>query len=184
MTKSTKGFTLIELLVVIALTGILAAIVYPSFSSWLISLRYKEAARDVASVLRDARARAIATNFQHRVKFVAGADTPQTESTFVIQQANRSYGSSATWTDVAGTEVSFPTNVDMRFALACGEETDPVFISFNPDGTGNEYYICIIDSDAGISDLDDRKKYATGVSSTTTGRVRVRKWMPGSSSWE
>ena len=55
---NNKGFTLIELMVVIAITGILATIAIPQFSTMITNTRLRGAAREIHSVLQQARLRA------------------------------------------------------------------------------------------------------------------------------
>ncbi|WP_006786689.1 GspH/FimT family pseudopilin [Thiorhodospira sibirica] len=56
-----RGFTLIELMVVLLIMGMAAALLAPRFGSALTGLEIKGASRDLASALRYARGRAIAS---------------------------------------------------------------------------------------------------------------------------
>ncbi len=55
------GFTLLELIVVLAIAGIVMAVTPPLLSRAMPGLQLKSAARDVASAMRQARNRAVAT---------------------------------------------------------------------------------------------------------------------------
>jgi len=169
MIKTNRGFTLIELLVVIAMIAIVSAIAYPNFQVWMRNAEYKEAARDVASVLLDARTRAIAANLEHRVEL----NVETTPDQYRVTSGNRAYGSTS-YATVVTPWTKFSKYVDLKANAACDVSTGIVYISFNPNGSGSSRYICTMD-------LDGNKKYRSGVSSSTTGRVKVEKW---NGAWE
>jgi hypothetical protein len=88
-----------------------------------------------------------------------------------ITRGNRPYNS---------TDTSFDANVVVNWTAAsplinlkgnddCSVVSGTVTIEFNPNGTGDSQYIC-------ITDKSDEKKYRTGVSNSTTGRVVVEKY--------
>jgi len=131
MNNRQRGFSLIELLVVVALVGILAAIAFPSFTDWRRNMEYKSAARDIASILRDARQRAIATNREHRVEF----DTANRR--YRLTGGNLASGSTA-WT-VVKDWATLSASVNMSVAGATEKE-------FNPNGTSSTGSIAILDS--------------------------------------
>jgi general secretion pathway protein H len=59
---STGGFTLMELLVVLTILGLALVLAMPTLGRLLPGLEMRAEARDVANVLREARARAIGRN--------------------------------------------------------------------------------------------------------------------------
>lgn len=60
--RTARGFTLMELLVVLTILGLALILVMPTLNRLLPGLELRTEARDVASVLREARARAIGRN--------------------------------------------------------------------------------------------------------------------------
>ncbi len=62
MSGHTSGFTIIELLIVLAIAVGTMAVVGPNLSAGVTSVKFKGAARDIASALRYTRSRAISEN--------------------------------------------------------------------------------------------------------------------------
>jgi len=172
MIKTNRGVTLIELMVVIALIAIVSAIAYPNFKDWMRNASYKEAARDIASALLDTRARAISENLEHRVELNVGTTPDQ----YRVTSGNRAYGSTS-YTTVVIPWTSFSTFVDLKANADCSVSSGIIYVSFNPNGSGSSQYICTMD-------LNGNRKFRSGVSSSTTGRVKVERWDVGSGTWK
>jgi prepilin-type N-terminal cleavage/methylation domain-containing protein len=152
-----NGFTLIELMVVIVMIAIMAGMAVPSFVQWRQNLLYRETARDVVSILREARARAISNNRQHRVEFDIDGNQ------YRLTRGNSSSNSSS-WTAIRGW-VMLPSGVSMMRDDGCGNATD-VNILFNPNGTsGVNGRIC-------IRDATPATRYQVTITATT-GRIRM-----------
>lgn len=66
----SAGFTLTEVIIVIALMAIFSAFALPPFIEWQRNQRYKEAAIEIASMLKTAKSRAITLNQQHGVQLI------------------------------------------------------------------------------------------------------------------
>lgn len=75
--RDSRGVTLAELAMVLAIVGVLMALAAPSFIKHLPGIRLKGDARDVASVLRLARMRAVAERARYGVYFDDGEIPPQ-----------------------------------------------------------------------------------------------------------
>lgn len=168
-----KGFTLMEALIAIVILLVVTALSIPTYLQWHQNARYKGAARDIASILREARARAISTNRQHRVQFdmdnAGGLDNAIQE--YRMTQGNRSSGST-NWNTVIRDWVGYPTGVSTRQGAGanCNSNND-VNIQLNPDGTATPVgttNICIQET-IGAQTLI---KYNISINSTT-GRVRI-----------
>ncbi len=170
--RKKAGLTLIEIIVVMAIVSILMGTVVFGFRQLEDSIQSRGQARQLASILRRSRAQAVATNRECRVKFLAEGEAPGEAPVFWLQKGNLSRGSTI-WKDQLGDRGEFPRNVFMRFTTSCNTDSSPRFISFNPDGSSNSLYVCILQADG---NLPPKKKYAVGVSHPSTGRVLIRKW--------
>jgi len=73
--RSRRGFSLIELMVVVTLVGLTAAIAVPSYSELMADRRVQDDALQVASLLREARARAMARGSAVLVAFTNGGSS-------------------------------------------------------------------------------------------------------------
>jgi type IV fimbrial biogenesis protein FimT len=70
--RTRRGFSLIELMVVVALVGITASLAVPSYSEIFLDRRVQDDANQVAGILREARARAMARGSAVLVAFTGG----------------------------------------------------------------------------------------------------------------
>lgn len=115
--RGVRGFTLLELVVVLVIVSVGLVLVAPRFSGALVGLELKGAARDVASGLRYARGRAIATGRETRLAL--DVDTGRY------------------WIDGDPRERSLPNGVDLRLVVGRSEVfNDGVgAITFFPDGS-------------------------------------------------
>jgi type IV fimbrial biogenesis protein FimT len=76
------GFTLIELLIGVVMLGILASIAMPSFQTWVINSKIRNAAESITNGLQRAKAEAVARNAN--VAFTLGAGTDSSWSVYPV----------------------------------------------------------------------------------------------------
>ncbi|WP_429886510.1 GspH/FimT family pseudopilin [Geoalkalibacter halelectricus] len=161
MLSSSRGFALIEALVVLGLIGILLTIGYPYYQVFMQNASYRSAAREVASVMRQARAEAATRNREHQVKF------DFKENSYLLRRGNRVRGSDD-WARVTG-ERTLSSLVDLRAwdGNQCVASPDSLILNFFPDGTTNHTAgICILNR-AG------ERRFLVQLTSRATGHVTV-----------
>lgn len=140
-----RGFTLLELVVTLGLLAIMMAIAVPSTSSWRKNAQYKEAAREVVSLLRRARSFAVQQN---------------QSTTVTIDLSNRKYS-------FAGKDTVFSKDVTVESKALIGDawkKTGTLSITFRPQGTSNETLFVRINEDDNLQ---------VRVDSTATGLAHM-----------
>ena len=120
---------MIELLVVVAIISIMLAMAVPSFVSWRKTLSYRQTARGIQSMLKEAKSLAITQNLQHMVAIEPGS------SSYKLIRGNRAYNTPATgWSATPLQSVTAPSGVTIR-SRNDGTSSDNVYMQFNPNGT-------------------------------------------------
>ena len=171
MLKSIRGFSLIELIIAIAIMAILTALAYPAFSTWRESAQYREAARNVVSHLRDARATAISRSNPHRV-------TVELDDRTMFFQAMNAAG------DYVGVAPEKTTILPNVVTLSSGSGANAagvpncdndinISIDFRPDGSVTlpdvaPYQICVLDANGQV-------RFYVRMTSAATGRVEITR---------
>jgi type II secretion system protein H len=156
--KRSKGITLIELMLVVACLGILAAIATPYWiSTGRPTYRLKNAAHQVVTDIRLARARAVAANRQFRLRFDPESDR------YLLEKGDAASGS-VLWA-AEGTSRCFGPEGDSSFL--------GVYIS------GGEEYSVLFRPSGGVSPrtviLQNTIGQTMKIVCSMTGRVRVVK---------
>ncbi len=169
MLRNNRGMTLMELIVAMALGIILMAIAYPNYRDWRQSAAYKEVSRRIASMMLDARSRAVSSNREHRVTLTLDGSGGNTNNRIVIEMGNRSRNSTA-WTAVANGGGPLTSGVEVRGVADCSQTAGTVIVVFAPKGgapgAGAANMLCVLDN-AGAT------KFTVGVADANTGRVAI-----------
>lgn len=181
--NNISGFTLVELVMVLVIIAILAGIGIPTLSKWLPNIRVKNAARDLYSNMQKARMGAVKDNKDWAIVFYPA------QNIYTIC-SNSGDGDWATAGDNVAVDtvrlsdyrsgVAFgPGNVPAGNNSVSGEPMPADDISypanrviFNPLGTGSAGYVY----------LANQVNTAYAVGSSSSGSLRVLRWLGGS--WE
>jgi prepilin-type N-terminal cleavage/methylation domain-containing protein len=130
--KQERGVSLVELATVMGIIGILVAIAIPSGLQMQQNARFRQDASAIGVMLREARARTVSLNREHRVEFDLTAGANQ----YRLAQGNLSSGS-AVWNPVnpvGGGWVGVAQGVVLTQAGCPGAA--PIYsIDFNPNGS-------------------------------------------------
>lgn len=150
-----SGFSLMELLTAITVVAIIAVIAVPSLSSWRQNSEYRKTARELASIYREARSRAITNNLQYRVEL--SSDT--TPTAYRLSEGNRAE-KSGTFTPIApfAEWQSFYSSVTISASTSS--------VDFDPLGRANSDVVMEIKDKGGSTRFV--------VSVTATGRIAVK----------
>lgn len=149
--SKSRGVTVTELLAVLACVTAVSTVAVPSFKTWKESLVYRDTARSIVYMLREARSRAIAINRECRIEF---------------EQGNRRYGFrdgdrplNTNWADVPPILAweTYPPGVEITANISS--------VQFNTSGTANGGTITVRNSDG-------QKRYEIVVN--RTGRIRIK----------
>ena len=153
--RNSHGVTLIEMMIVVVLMGILSAIAVPNFARNMPRIRLKGDARDVASVFRLARMRAVA-ECRHYGVYLDDSATPTAYKLFrdidedgVYDVSDSTLSSAELYRRTAVGRISFSNDVAV----------------FYPDGSSNGGWVSM-----GITGEDDSLVVDILPS---TGRVKV-----------
>jgi Tfp pilus assembly protein FimT len=140
---------MLELVIVLAIMSILIAVSIPSILNWRQGLVYRETAREVASMLREAKSRAITNNLEQQIVF--SPYSPGVSTQYEIRPGNQAY--STNWHDYGLNPL--PSNwtildyqVKIMFAVqipplpSLPPATDPAgSIQFTPNGAASAWGI-------------------------------------------
>jgi prepilin-type N-terminal cleavage/methylation domain-containing protein len=144
-----KGFTLVELMIVVLVVAVLSSMAIPSLAQWCHDLEFRKTTRDLVSILREAKSRAIRTNLEHRVEYAA------TNKQYRMTQGNRS-NNSTSWNTVVYDWTDLPAGVHI--------DANVNTIQMNTNGTANGGTIRV---------QNDALKTIYEIRIARTGRIRI-----------
>jgi prepilin-type N-terminal cleavage/methylation domain-containing protein len=149
--NAEKGFTLIELVIVVALFGILLAVALPPYVQWRNNANYRQTARQITSMLREARSYTIANNVSHSVEIKPTSSSYRLlRNTTVLQ------------------EIFVRSPVLIRGG-AGGTSTADITIAFNSNGTA-----VLTPSDGNVF-IKDNTVDKFHITVTPTGRISLQQ---------
>lgn len=154
-------------MVVVAIMAILMAMALPPFVSWRKTLNYRQTARGIQSMLKEAKSLSIARNLQHMVVVepVAGR--------YSLQPGNRAYNTAATGWGAAQQAATSPAGVTIR-SRNDGSSSDSVYLQFNPNGTVRLAAPDGTASDGNIT-VNDGSSVIFCITVSAAGRIRMER---------
>jgi type II secretion system protein H len=168
--RSKAGFTLIEVLMVMIIMGIMLAIALPSFMGWRENLKYRETAREVASMLREAKSRAITNNQEQQVQF--DPNQPNVSTRYGMRASTRAYMCLSDWTSVSAVTNWTILDPQVKIVAATKTVADPLLdtnppgsLQFTPNGAASAVGTVSIQDISGVTRFN--------VNVTQTGRISV-----------
>lgn len=144
-----NGYTLMEFMVVVLIAAVLSVMAMPSFVQWSHTLELRKTTRALASILREAKSRAIRNNLEHRVEYTAN------NKQYRMTQGNRS-NNSTSWNTVVYDWIELPAGVHI--------DANVNAIQMNTNGTANGGTIQI---------KHDVLKTVHEIRIARTGRIRI-----------
>lgn len=182
-----RGFTLVELTIVVALICIVSAIAAPQLSQMILGMKVKSATQDVVSEMLLLKIRAIKENRKYRIIF----GSPD-KCHYKVQQDGNRDDDYADAVDTIVKTVSLPvgivfdTNALKRTSgdLMCSDAIcfgSDNGASFKPTGTSDCGSVYLISEEDKSSGRTDRM---SAISINSTSRIKVWRYIGGSSQWE
>jgi prepilin-type N-terminal cleavage/methylation domain-containing protein len=146
-----KGFTLVEIIIVVLLLSVIAGLTVPSFRKTYQSIILKNAAVDLAYLMRYAQSRALVRGKDHRLMF-----SPEFKSYWLTELSDEeSQQQDAAYQAISGrmaAETYFPKEVTV--------DSEETVIDFEEDGsmTKASIEVCLKDKCLEVSTAQERGK--------------------------
>lgn len=126
--NGASGFTLLELIIVISIAAIILAISVPTFIETRRNLQARQVAKNLVSIVREARSRAVALNRQYMVEILPSSNR------FTLKQGTQAYNTpNGNWSAVQGYDFPLASNVLIRNSDCASSNS--VYIQANPNGS-------------------------------------------------
>ncbi len=161
--RDRKGFTIVELCIAMSLIGILTVISTSNLYGWLDHAAVVDFKRELFSMSNEARARAMASNRQHRILLDV------TNDNMVLQRGNGLTGSTS-WSNVGNLlEGARGSGIEeIVFDNGTTVSSSTVAFLFNPGGQ-----VLAVDSSSAISTMEYAKIRLAAKNPSDRATVRI-----------